>query len=80
MKYLLVLAVILVAIWIWRNNRISDSSADVPERKNPRAAPNAPVTMLACAHCGTHLPESEAIKGASGVYCSLEHRRLAEPA
>lgn len=32
--------------------------------------------MLACAHCGLHVPESEGVKGGGHFYCSDEHRRL----
>ncbi|MDO8904171.1 PP0621 family protein [Hydrogenophaga sp.] len=78
MKYLLVLAVILVAIYIWRNNRLR-SDDDKPARKAPRSNKLAPPTvMVACRHCGTHLPEAEAVKGRQGTYCSDEHLRLGE--
>ena len=32
--------------------------------------------MVACVHCGLHVPESEGLHGAGGFYCSEEHRRL----
>ena len=32
--------------------------------------------MVACARCGVHLPESEAIEGDGLRFCSDEHRRL----
>ncbi len=81
MKYLLVLAVVLVAIYIWRNNRRlgNDGGTGKPGRPagKPRK-PTGPTVMVACPHCGTHLPETEAIKGRDGAYCSDEHRRLSE--
>ena len=46
------------------------------------AAPEAPRKMLdaeqmvACAHCGLHVPESEGVRGNGALYCSDEHRRL----
>jgi hypothetical protein len=46
------------------------------------AAPEAPRKMLdaeqmvACAHCGLHVPESEGVRGNGAFYCSDEHRRL----
>lgn len=71
MKFLLVLAVILVAFWIWRNNRTRDQAGDqVPAPRKPLL----PVTMVACLQCGAHLPENEAVKGARGPYCCTEHR------
>lgn len=74
MKYLLVVAVVLVAFWIWRNNRIRDDDARPKPPSKPR--PQLPVAMVECRHCGTHLPESEALLGRHGSYCSDEHRRL----
>ncbi len=34
--------------------------------------------MVACALCGTHIPESEAVRAGNQVYCCEEHRRSAE--
>ena len=48
MKFLLVLAVVLVAFWIWRNNRLNERPGAPPP-----PAPGKPVAMLACDHCGT---------------------------
>ncbi len=73
MKFLLVLSVVLVAFFIWRQNR-----QDTPPAERPRRAPPGPTAMLACAHCGTHVPEGEALPGRQGHYCCAEHRRQAE--
>lgn len=40
----------------------------------PHAAP-LPERMVACAHCGVHLPESEAVAGDGRHFCCDEHRR-----
>ncbi|NML25434.1 PP0621 family protein [Zoogloea dura] len=45
--------------------------ADTPERAGP-----AIEQMVACAHCGLHVPESEGLKSGGQFYCSDEHRRL----
>lgn len=74
MKYLLVLTVVMVAVWIWRNNRLSDGQPPPPRR----TALRKPMPMVACLGCGTHLPEGEAVKGPRGAYCSDEHRRQHE--
>lgn len=43
----------------------------------PTAAPPAvgePQEMVACAHCGVHLPRSEAVVAPSGTFCGEAHR------
>lgn len=77
MKYLLVLVVVMVAFHIWRNNRISEQ-AHKPPRPPRQKGLAAPVAMVACPVCGTHLPEEEAIRGREGSYCCLEHRQQHE--
>lgn len=47
---------------------------------SPRPRPmesrtNATSTMVKCAHCGLHIPESEAILHHGHYYCCQEHRR-----
>lgn len=75
MKFLLVFAVLLVAFWVWRNNRQQDRTDAPPAR--PRTA-SSPTRMVACDLCAMHLPEHEAVRGREGVYCCHEHRRQAE--
>lgn len=73
MKYLLVLIVVTVAIGIWRSRR-----RDGPAPRQRAGAPRtpsvaAPQDMVACAHCGLHLPRGEALEAAGHSYCSAEH-------
>ncbi len=77
MKYLLVIAVVVIAFWIWRNNRRAEAADRTAQRPPPRPGTN-PVTMVACRVCGTHLPHSEAVLGHQGTYCSTEHRQHLE--
>lgn len=77
MKYLLVLAVVAVAIWIWRNNRREDIRAAAPRPARPPAVPG-PQAMVRCAHCGLHLPAADAVSGRSASYCTVAHRQAAE--
>ena len=84
MKYLLVLAVLWVAIWLWRKNRreemqdaMRERAAKQAQQRTPAPA-GAPQAMVRCAHCGLHLPATEAIAGPGGaVYCSTAHREAA---
>lgn len=78
MKYLLVLAVVAVAIWIWRNNRREEIRAGTPPpQRPPRVA--GPESMVRCAQCGLHLPAADAVPGRNGnSYCTPAHRQATE--
>ncbi|QBK06232.1 hypothetical protein DW355_17275 [Hylemonella gracilis] len=80
MKFLLFLLVMLLAVWLWRSGRTAEPPARRPAgptRPTPRKT--VPQDMVRCAHCGLHLPLSEAVVSTGAHYCSTEHRRLAEP-
>lgn len=80
MKYLLVLAVVLIAFWLWRSGR-EKADAQTQRRTPPKApgAPGAAVNMVSCAVCGLHLPQTDAVRGAKALYCGQPHRQAAEP-
>jgi uncharacterized protein len=73
MKYLLVLLVVFVGVWVWRKQENAEREA---ERQNAKK------TMVACAHCGIHLPQIEALAAPSADlrsqlwFCSTEHRQF----
>ncbi len=78
MRYLLVLLAVLLLVWRWHTAR----AAALRERK-PTAHTRSPIktdarTMVACAHCGVHVPADEALRSAHGAYCSAAHRQQAE--
>jgi uncharacterized protein len=68
MKYLLLLLIVLAGIWWIRQQR-------KPDHNKPSQTSTTTQTMLPCAHCGTHVPEHDAIQGKHGVYCSESHRQ-----
>ncbi|BEP93361.1 hypothetical protein GmRootA79_17450 [Acidovorax sp. A79] len=70
MKYLVLLVVLVVAIGIWRGRRATGAESSSP----PHLA--LPQDMLACAHCGVHVPQAEALMVGPQAYCCAEHRRL----
>jgi uncharacterized protein len=75
MKYLIVVAVLAVAFWLWRNNR---QNAKVQQKKTAPDKANAsnigpPQPMLRCAACGVHVPATDAVVGKRGSYCSSAH-------
>ncbi|MCW5641828.1 MAG: hypothetical protein KIT63_07025 [Rhodoferax sp.] len=77
MKYLLVLAVVMVAIWIWRSNRAEERSESRRDRPRREAAA---VDMVGCDVCGLHCPRQDVIVGRRGMYCCDQHRNQAEQA
>lgn len=75
MKYLLVLAVVLIGVWLWRSGRLADQ-----QRKAPPSKPAAePQDMVRCQLCSVHFPKADSVPGKLGAYCSVEHRQRAEP-
>ena len=74
MKILLFLVVVFVLLWLLRGA--------TTRRRGGGAAPppQAPQEMIACAHCGVHLPRDEALPGRGGVFCGDAHRAAFEKA
>ena len=69
MKYLVVLLVIGVVFWVWRQNR----KQDIREAQAQQQAPRVPQAMVRCAHCGVHLPRDRALSLQQQWYCSQAH-------
>ncbi|MBM3361971.1 MAG: hypothetical protein FJY42_04785 [Betaproteobacteria bacterium] len=78
MKYVLLIALALGLIWWWRllvrKNQARPKDAAPASPPPPGPADD----MIACDHCGLHLPRSEALIGARGTYCSAAHREATE--
>lgn len=71
MKYLLVVIVVLLAVWLWRNNRRVEKDGQ-PKAPPP---PGLPQDMVRCPVCSVHLPRVDALAGPDGsLYCCQEHR------
>lgn len=77
MKFLLVLAAVLVILWLLRGNRRADTAAPRPGGPGPQ--PQEQQEMVQCPVCRVHLPRSDALPGPGGrLYCCAEHRARAE--
>ena len=76
MKYLLLILIVLAGLWIARAGR----RRVAPPTRPTAATPPQQEPMLACAHCGLHLPRSEALPGRGGVFCGEAHRAAYEKA
>ena len=70
MKYLVLLLVLVVFYAYWRSQNRPKAP---PPRKAPPLAP--PQDMVACDHCGLHLPRSETLSRGARHYCCAEHQR-----
>jgi uncharacterized protein len=76
LKYLLLA---LVLIWLWyspamRSLRGGSARKPAPPPPDKRPAVQAEA-MVACAHCGLHLPQEEALLDEAGrTYCGPAHR------
>ena len=72
MKYLVLLAVVIDIVWWLRQSGRANATGKSP------ASPESPQDMVACTHCRVHVPRSDAVVGASGLYCCAEHRQQHE--
>lgn len=71
MKPLIVLLAILFGVWLWRRGRKVSRAAARQKKLETES-------MIACAHCGVHVPHSTSVAGRKGSYCCVAHRRQAE--
>jgi uncharacterized protein len=71
MKYLFWLLVIALVWWAFTRSRQPTGKETPPNAAEPQ-------DMARCAHCGIHLPQSDAVRGEKGLYCSTEHRSAAQ--
>jgi uncharacterized protein len=89
LKYIVVILVVLLGVWLWRKNRVDTRDEARDEgRKDSQQTPRSPSQstthstepqiMLSCAVCGVHLPRSDAHVGKRGSYCSATHQKQRE--
>ena len=78
MKIFLFLVAVFLLLWLLRSGQRRRRTPPPGARPtNPAAEPQP---MLACAHCGVHLPRDEALPGKGGVFCGDAHRAAFERA
>lgn len=68
MRYLLLVAVIIVAVLLWRRALRRDQ----PPADEPDPAGEA---MVQCRVCGVYLPQQESLQEGPFHYCSEAHRQ-----
>ena len=75
MKYLIVIAVVLLVLWSVRGNRRSGGTGAGAAKPGNATLPQ---DMVQCPVCSVHLPRSDALPGPGGqLYCCAEHRQRA---
>lgn len=73
MRFFLLLALVFAVVWLFRGSR----RRDLPGSPTATPQPDTPLAgerIVACVHCGLHLPRSEAISGEAGWFCGDAHR------
>ena len=77
MKIVIVIVAVLLLVWLLLGSlrrRAKDARHDRAPTA-PRSGKPAQVEgMVACAHCGVHLPGSLALRQGEQVFCSPAHR------
>ncbi|MEO8080785.1 MAG: PP0621 family protein [Caldimonas sp.] len=74
MKIVLFLIAVFVLLWLLRGGLGRRTGG--PRARPPPA--EGPQPIVACAHCGLHLPRDEALPGRGGVFCGEAHRKAYE--
>jgi len=69
-RILLLLLGVWLIVYIVRRARSRKEGASGP----------SPTRMVACAVCGTHVPDPEAVHAGGKAYCTEAHRKMAEKA
>jgi len=73
MGQLLRIVILLIGLWLV----LTIIKRALASRQHPPADHKVVAKMVACAHCGVHTPESEAIQEGSKHFCCEEHRKAA---
>ena len=70
MKFVLLVLAVLLLLWmVFGRSRGGHRGRS----SGPASPPAQAEGMVACAHCGIHLPRSEAVQAGARTYCSVAH-------
>ena len=70
-RVVVLILLVVLAVWLIRRALRRPHSDKDPSRKT-----EVQRELVSCAHCGMHLPRSEARQAEGALYCSEEHARL----
>jgi uncharacterized protein len=72
MKFVILLIAVLLLLWLlFGRTRRVDRKAPPSDAARRSIASEG---MVACAHCGVHVPASEAVQRDGRSYCGVAHR------
>lgn len=73
MKFILLLALVVVVLWLARRGlrRVQGRDAAPPPLPTPEE-------IVACRECGLNIPLADAVPGRGGVFCTEAHRAAFE--
>lgn len=74
MKLVIVLIAVLLLVWLVLGSVRRRTQRKGPGTTSSSVPPPQVEGMVACAHCGVHLPASLALHGGKQVYCNPTHR------
>lgn len=81
-RILIILGLIALALWMLRKalgrpdaNKASGASDAKPAGAAKKKKETPALGLIACGHCGLHLPRSEAIWRADQPFCCEDHAR-----
>jgi uncharacterized protein len=73
-KWLFWGAIALAAFWIWKiHEGKKKRQAEQSKPQAPGPGKSSAALILACAHCGLHLPKDDAIETNGQWFCSKQH-------
>lgn len=78
MKFVLMFFIAMVLVFQWKTWRKSKDIKTDSKPKSPLKSQEQPQTIVACKHCGVHLPATDVVHGNAGSYCCVAHRQKQE--
>jgi uncharacterized protein len=70
-KYLLFCLLVGYVLWRWREAQARRGAAPPPKQTEQTQT----IEMVVCAHCGVHLPVSQALTVRGVYFCSVAHQK-----